>query len=266
MAKKINTGFITDKVNGITIKTTKKCHSSNYTAYNSRNVKYIVMHYTGNKKDTAVANANYFQSANRQASAHFFVDNSNIYQSVALKNVAWHCGASTYYHNTCRNSNSLGIEMCCTADNYKISQQTIENSAYLCANLCKRVGITASQVDTYVLRHYDVTHKKCPAQMANSATDADWTAFKTLVKNILKNGSATATPAAFKQYTVKVTTDVLNIREGAGLDYKVVGTIKDKGVYTIVDEKKNDDLTWGLLLSGKANKNKWISLYYTKKV
>ena len=263
MAMKISTGFITTKINGITINTSKKCHSSNYQAYNSRNVKYVVMHYTGNKKDTASANANYFQSANRQASAHFFVDNNNIYQSVALKNVAWHCGGSTYYHKTCRNSNSFGIEMCCTADNYKISQQTIENAAYLCANLCKRIGITASQVDTYVLRHYDITHKKCPAQMANSTNDADWVAFKKLVKKILgeKATTSTATPttAAFK---VKVTTDVLNIRAGAGLKYDVVGSITDKGTYTIVETKKADDLTWGKLKSGVG----WISLYYTERI
>ena len=263
MAKVISTGFITTKINGITINTIKKCHTRNYKAYNSRNVKYVVMHYTGNEKDTAKANSNYFQSANRQASAHFFVDDNNIYQSVALKNVAWHCGGSTYYHSTCRNSNSFGIEMCCTAGNYKISNKTIENSAKLCANLCKRIGITASQVDTYVLRHYDITHKKCPAQMANSANDADWVAFKALVKKELggkaTTSAATPTTAAFK---VKVTADVLNIRAGAGLKYDVVGSITDKGTYTIVETKSADDLTWGKLKSGAG----WISLYYTKKV
>ena len=104
MGKRIDKGFISKKVNGITINTSKKCHSSNYNAYSSRVIKYIVMHYTGNEEDSAKANANYFQSANRRASAHFFVDNNSIYQSVALKNVAWHCGGSTYYHKTCRNS------------------------------------------------------------------------------------------------------------------------------------------------------------------
>lgn len=53
------------------------------------------------------------------------------------------------------------------------------------------LGITASQVDTYVLRHYDITHKSCPAQTVTNP--AECTAFKTMVKNILNGGTATAT-------------------------------------------------------------------------
>ena len=184
MSKTINTGFITDKINKITVNTSLKCNTSNYTNSASRTVSYIVMHYTGNIKDTAKANANYFTGANREASAHLFVDNSNIYQSVELRDVAWHCGTKkTYYHNDCRNANSIGIEMCCTDGNYKISKTTQQNSAYLCAYLCKMIGIGADGVDKYVLRHYDITHKTCPAQMVDNASE--WTAFKTMVKNLL---------------------------------------------------------------------------------
>ena len=104
MAKYITTCFISDKVNGIKINTSMKTNSDNYEVYSRRYVKYIVIHYTGNKKDTAYANANYFKGINRNASAHFFVDNDNIYQTVALKNKAWHCGGYTYYHSDCRNT------------------------------------------------------------------------------------------------------------------------------------------------------------------
>lgn len=183
MAKIISTGFITDKINGITVNTSLKCNSANYKNTTSRNISYLVAHYTGNSKDTAKANANYFNTGSRGASAHFFVDDSNIYQSVELRDVAWHCGANKYYHSACRNTNSIGVEMCCTAGNYKISEKTKTNSAYLFAHLCKMIGITSSQVDTYILRHYDVTHKKCPAQMVDSS--AEWIAFKTKIKNIL---------------------------------------------------------------------------------
>lgn len=64
----------------------------------------------------------------------------------------------------------------------------------------------------------------------------------------------------FVAYKVKVTADVLNIRAGAGLNYKVVGTIADKGIYTIVGVDGTGK--WGLLKSGAG----WISLSYTKKV
>ena len=263
MAKTISTGFITDTVNGIKINKSMPTNKGNYETYSKRTVKYIVMHYTGNKKDTAYANANYFKGANRNASAHFFVDDSNIYNTVALKDKAWHCGGSKYYHSECRNTNAIGIEMCCTAGNYKISEKTLTNSAYLVANLCKRLDITEKDVDKYVIRHYDVTHKTCPAQMADGKdNDADWVAFKNKVKKILAPTPTTKTV----NYVVRVTADSLNIRKGPGTSYSVIGSIKDKGAYTIVKEYKNGSTTWGLLKAGPVKGSSWISLGYTKKV
>ena len=72
--------------------------------------------------------------------------------------------------------------------------------------------------------------------------------------NELVNGSKTQ---SFTAYKVKVTTSALNIRSGAGTNNKVVGVIRDRGVYTIVDEKSG----WGKLKSGAG----WISLKYCKK-
>ena len=171
-------------VNGMTINRSKPCHSSNYTVVGERNIDYIVMHYTGVAyKDTAQNNANYFMGANREASAHYFVDNNSIWQSVNACDRAWHCGTDgKYYHTECRNANAIGIEMCCTAGNYKVGAETIENAAQLAASLCKYLGIT--DVDKYIVRHYDVTHKKCPAQMSGD-NNKEWEAFKVRVKEIL---------------------------------------------------------------------------------
>lgn len=183
MSKVCNVNAPINSVNGITINRTKPCHSSNYKNLESRNVEYLVFHYTGNTKDTASANANYFMGANRQASAHYFVDDNSIWQSVDVNDQAIHCGTwGTYYHDACRNQNSIGIEMCCTAGNYKIGAKALENAAQLGAALCKYLGIT--DVDKYVVRHYDVTHKKCPAQMSG-ANNKEWAAFKARIKEIL---------------------------------------------------------------------------------
>lgn len=73
--------------------------------------------------------------------------------------------------------------------------------------------------------------------------------------NEIVNGSKTS---SFTAYKVKVTTSALNIRSGAGTNNKVVGVIRDRGVYTIVDEKSG----WGKLKSGAG----WISLKYCKKI
>lgn len=67
----------------------------------------------------------------------------------------------------------------------------------------------------------------------------------------------------FTPYLVKVTADVLNIRKGAGTDTAVVGSIADKGVYTIIEEANGKGADrWGKLKSGVG----WISLDYTKKI
>ncbi len=64
-------------------------------------------------------------------------------------------------------------------------------------------------------------------------------------------------------YLVKVTTSALNIRKQPTTNSAITGTIKDKGVYTIVQESSGTGASkWGKLKSGAG----WISLDYTEKV
>lgn len=124
---------------------------------NKRNM-WVVIHYVG-AISSAKANANYFYTANRGASAHYFVDEEEIWQVVDDKNGAWHVGAVQYY-NSCRNSNSIGIEMCCKKKNGKwyFEEQTIKNTIELTKTLMKKYNIPIERI----CRHYDVTHKTCP--------------------------------------------------------------------------------------------------------
>lgn len=213
MGKNISKGYISDTINGIMVNSSIKCNSGNYLNDDEREVSYIVVHYTGNSKDTAKNNATYFKNNDVNVSAHFFVDESNIYQSAELRDVAWHCGTDgTYYHSKCRNSNSFAIEMCCSG-NYKVSDKTIKNSAHLCAYLCEMLGIKSGEVDTYVLRHYDVTHKQCPAQMVSDM--AQWVAYKTMVKDILNEKSQTVikptSTSATSNYTAGQAVSLSNV-------------------------------------------------------
>lgn len=201
MAKSITTGYISATINGIKVNSSLKCHSSNRDRKLKRTVSKIVFHYTGNRKDIAKSNANYFSGANRDASAHFFVDDDSIYQSVRLCDVAWHVGAYKYYHDTCRNSNSWGIEMCCTAGNYRVSKKTIKNAAYLGAYLCEKLNISADEVDDCVLRHYDVTHKKCPAQMVKDPDE--WKELKNMIKDILNDKEKKTVKTSAKKTFIK---------------------------------------------------------------
>lgn len=61
----------------------------------------------------------------------------------------------------------------------------------------------------------------------------------------------------FNPYTVKINTDVLNVRTGPGTSYSVSTTVKMNQVYTIVEEKNG----WGKLKSGVG----WINLDYVVK-
>ena len=257
-------------VGGIAIDTSLPCHARNCTAAMTRSVSYLVIHYTGNAKDTARGNASYFHSTpGIGASAHYFVDENGVYESVAPVSRAWHCGTTgTYYHTLCRNDTSIGIEMC-TSGSYKVSERTKRNAAYLAAWWCNALNITADKVDTYVLRHYDVTHKLCPAQMAGSG-NAEWSAFRQMIRDILVSGTIDASRAAVTSgstetrtlpalpFRVTVTASALNVRSGPGTTYSIFADPVGKGeVLTIIDTSVNG---WGKLLSGAG----WVCLDYVE--
>lgn len=143
--------------------TYKGCNPSNYRKGREFPVHWIVLHFTANNGDTAKNNADYFaNNANLRASAHYFVDPNEIYQSVKDSDTAWHCGRERggSYYNDCRNANSIGIEMCSVIRNgvYVIPDETVRNAAELVRYLMARHHVPVSRV----CRHYDVTHKQCP--------------------------------------------------------------------------------------------------------
>ena len=252
------------EVGGIPVTVTLPCNAKNYTTLSARTVSYIVIHYTGNASDTAQANASYFRNTpGTGASAHYFVDEDSIFESVKPVNRAWHCGTTgAYKHAACRNSNSIGIEMC-TSGRYLVSDKTLRNAAYLTAWWCTALGIATDMVDAYVLRHWDVTGKSCPLQMAGK-DNANWVSFKDMVRSILKTGETTGTAAAATvtaqteypavpfRVTVSKRASALNVREGAGTTYNIVDKLKTGAAATVLETSPNG---WGRIGNGR-----WISL------
>lgn len=59
-------------------------------------------------------------------------------------------------------------------------------------------------------------------------------------------------------FEVKVDVGALNIRGGPGTEHAIRGVIRDRGVYTIIEENNG----WGRLKSGLG----WISLQHTRKI
>ena len=149
----------------------------NFTKGNSGR-KYIVIHYTGNRTDTAMANSNYFKNTNRGASAHYFVDAENVVQVVSDSDTAWAVGRNYGSNNLfgkCTNSNSISIEMCST--NGRISNATYQNTVALVKSLMKKYNIDAA----HVVRHWDACSKSCPGWTGWGANGCDasiWNQFK----------------------------------------------------------------------------------------
>lgn len=145
----------------------KSAHTSNFKRGRTDSIKYIVIHYTANNGDTAKNNLDYFaNNQNLSASAHYFVDENEVCRSVNDVDTAYHCGAKTYKHKYCRNSNSIGIELCSRKDSkgkYYFKDETVTRAVALTKELMQKYNIPVENV----IRHYDVTGKICPAPMVN---------------------------------------------------------------------------------------------------
>lgn len=242
-------------------------------AYSS--IKYIVLHYTANDGDKAENNAKYFQTARKPAtSAHYFVDDNSIVQSVPDNYVAWSVGGNRYFdiektgggklYGKATNANSISIEMCDTKKDGKLqaSEQTMANAAVLCAELMKKYNV---DID-HVIRHFDVTGKHCPVYFMNNAA---WEKFKDRIRN---RGFQTG-----KSY---ITTQACYLRKSAGTgnnkaEYLSVSDAvrkkcRQKAGFAIFKKEKNFRLVkikyvgediWGQMKSGY-----WVPLVYKGKV
>lgn len=147
-------------------------------------IKYIVIHYTGNKGDKAASNARYFAESNtRQAGAHFFVDKAGeVYQSIDMNKIAWSVGGDMRtgdgggsLYKTCTNSNSVSIELCdcCSNTNYK--------QALAVRKLVKHIQKKCPNA-THIVRHWDVNGKYCPAPMIGKDNEK-WKKLKAFLKD-----------------------------------------------------------------------------------
>ncbi len=155
----------------------KEARAENFRAASRRpsDICYLVIHFTANDGDSAKNNADYFAREAPGASAHFFVDEREIWQSVQEKDIAWHCGTrGMYFHPYCRNANSLGVELCSRkrGEKYYFTPETVKSAQQFVRSLMKRYGIPMENV----VRHYDVTHKNCPAPFVEDA--GAWQRFK----------------------------------------------------------------------------------------
>ena len=170
---------------------------SPYNHYDYNNPKYLVFHYVGAQSSTAKNNAIYFFNGDRQASAHYFVDDNEIWQSVEDLCGAWSVGNTRTEVN---NQNSINIEMCCMGPNLLVTETTENNAIELGAYLMKKYNIPMSNVRT----HYEVSGKSklCP----NFANTSRWNTFKNKLQAKLNNTNVSSGNAnlSYVIYRVKL--------------------------------------------------------------
>ncbi len=118
-------------------------------------VKGIVIHYTANPGSTAIQNRNYFEglkdSHETMASSHFIIGlDGEIVQCIPTSEIS--------YASNDRNNDTISIECCHPDESGQFDQQTYDSLVQLTAYLMGKFNLTTDDV----IRHYDVTGKKCP--------------------------------------------------------------------------------------------------------
>lgn len=148
--------------------------------HSGERIEWIVVHYTGmvatqGDPDTA---ARAIARSSREASTHYLVGD-RIVQLLPVKYAAYHVGAKDDSKLIpCYNGNSIGVDLCeCKLDcssssvscnDWYFTPKTLANGAHLIAYLAQEHGIPTD----HIVRHYDVTHKRCPRPFVGTDINA----------------------------------------------------------------------------------------------
>lgn len=146
----------------------------------SEKIEWIVVHYTGmtatQGDPTRAARA--IIHSTREASTHYLVGD-HILKILPVKYAAYHVGGKDGNKLIqCYNGNSIGVDLCeckldCSSDSVSCSDwyfnaQTLANGARLIAVLAEKYAIPTD----HIVRHYDVTHKRCPRPFVGTDINA----------------------------------------------------------------------------------------------
>ncbi len=240
-------------------------------------IRYIVIHYTANDGDHDESNARYFQTAHKPASsAHYFVDDDSVTQSVPDHFIAYAVGGKKYtdtaatgggrFYGIVTNANSLSIEMCDTKRDgkYQATEKTLANAAALCRKLMERYHI---DID-HVVRHFDVTGKHCPVYLMDNAA---WTKFKNRLRKDQKMFQTDQTYAAAYACYLR---DSAGAKRTNRVDYNTLSSElkkkcrKKRGLavfkrgktFRLMEVKDVGQNVWGRMKSGY-----WVPLIYKGK-
>ena len=133
-------------------------------SYAENTPDYIVIHNTDNFNKTADAKAHASAQYNghlQGISAHYYTDDSSVYQVLPHNRGAWHVGVDYggRLFGIVNNRNSIAVEICVN-DGYDY-EKAFQNTIALTKWLMKELQLGAERV----VSHYDVCGKNCPSQI-----------------------------------------------------------------------------------------------------
>ncbi len=120
-----------------------------------KKVNSVVVHYTANPGTSGEANRNYFENLRikktTSASSHFVIGlDGEIIQCIPLDEIS--------YASNNRNYDTISIECCHPDETGKFSDKTYDSLIALLSWICTEYRLDVDDI----IRHYDVTGKKCP--------------------------------------------------------------------------------------------------------
>lgn len=153
-----------------------------------RHIKGIIIHNTGNEKDTAWGNCHFFSKDGdntREAGAHFFVDqDGKIGRSIPMNRSAYAVGnpSGSYlpgtYNNVLNNSNTVSIELCdiMSREPSEAMLKSLDELVVYIKKYCPNVK--------YIARHYDVVKKDCPSRYVKD--EKAWRLLQSRLEKLIK--------------------------------------------------------------------------------
>lgn len=233
------------------------------TGANNPNLKRYVPNFDGSIGNNSYNNHwNQYRPDGRQVCVHGFIGKLAdgtiaTVQTLPWDMKGWHCAGKgndyligveicedglsdpIYFNEVYKEAVEL-VVMLAKMYNWDINEDTV-----LCHSEGAKKGIASNHSD---VMHWFPKHGK---SMDTFRADVKASLGSNTVNTVVNNTNTGV------NYLVKITANVLNVRAGAGTNYKINTTVKKDEVYTIVEENNG----WGKLKSGAG----WISLAYTTK-
>ena len=222
-----------------------------------------------------------FADPNKQASSNYGIGyDGKIGMYVEEKNRSW-CTSSSSNDNR-----AITIEVASdTYEPYRVNDVAYKSLVKLLVDICKRNKIKKLlwKADKSLIGQVDKQNMTVHRWFANKSCPGDYLynlhyQIADEVNRQLGTGSQTTSTAKNKSveiyqinssakvdFAVKVTaSNGLNIRQGAGTKYKVLGAVPENTVLKVTRQTSGNGYKWGLVTYGYVTG--WIALDYTDKV